>query len=68
MVISLRESLRGMIPHLVDKVLPLSDRHEALDRAEDELSRHLGRISDFDLERELNEQTGDESWEYTENG
>ena len=48
-----------MIPTLVDKILPLDDRDEALDRCEDELSRHLSRLSDFDLTRELNEQDGD---------
>ena len=67
MVVSVRESLRGMIPTLVDKILPLSDRNEALDRAEDELSRHLDRVSEFDLSRELNEQDGTEKWEYSEN-
>lgn len=67
LVVSIRESLRGAIPMIVDKVLPLDDRDTALDRAEDELSRHLERISEFDLERELNEQTGDETWQFTEN-
>ena len=66
MVISVRESLRGMIPTLVDKILPLDDRDEALDRCEDELSRHLERLSDFDLTRELNELSGDESWTFTQ--
>ena len=65
MVISVRESLRGMIPTLVDKLLPIDDRDEALDRCEDELSRHLSRLSDFDLTRELNELSGDESWIFT---
>ena len=66
MVISVRESLRGMIPTLVDKILPIDDRDEALDRCEDELSRHLSRLSDFDLTRELNELSGDESWTFTQ--
>ena len=66
MVVSVRESLRGMIPTLVDKILPLSDRNEALARAEDELSRHLDRVSEFDLSRELNEQDGTEKWTFTQ--
>ena len=66
MCVSVRESLRGMIPTLVDKILPLTDRNEALDRCEDELSRHLSRLSDFDLTRELNELSGDESWTFTQ--
>ena len=66
MVVSVRESLRGMIPTLVDKILPIDDRDEALDRCEDELSRHLSRLSDFDLTRELNELSGDESWMFTQ--
>ena len=66
MVVSVRESLRGMIPTLVDKILPLTDRNEALDRCEDELSRHLSRLSNFDLTRELNELSGDESWTFTQ--
>ena len=66
MVVSVRESLRGMIPTLVDKILPLSDRNEALDRAESELSRHLDRVSEFDLSRELNEQDGTEKWTFTQ--
>ena len=66
MVISVRESLRGMIPTLVDKILPIDDRDEALDRCEDELSRHLSRLSDFDLTRELNEQDGTEKWTFTQ--
>ena len=66
MVISVRESLRGMIPTLVDKILPLDDRDEALDRCEDELSRHLSRLSEFDLTRELNERDGTENWTHTQ--
>ena len=66
MVIGVREALLGAIPTLVDKVLPCKERDVAVDRAEAELIRHLNRLSDFDLERTLNEQTGDEEWEFTQ--
>ena len=66
MVISIREALRGMMPTLVDKVLPCETRDEAVDRAEDELARHLYRLSEFDLVRELNEHEGIEGWEFTQ--
>ena len=61
------ESLRGMIPtRWLIKSYHWTDRDEALDRCEDELSRHLSRLSDFDLTRELNELSGDESWMFTQ--
>ena len=65
MVIAVREALLGAIPTLVDKILPCKCRDDAVDRAESELIRHLNRISDFDLERTLNESTGEEKWQIT---
>lgn len=63
MVVAVREALRNAVPNLVDKILPCSNRNEALDRAEAELSRHLQQVSEFDLVRELNEHEGSEIWE-----
>ena len=66
MVIGVREALLGAVGLIVDKVLPCKDRDEAVDRAEQELIRHLNRISAFDLERSLNERTSEETWDFTE--
>ena len=66
MVIGVREALLGAVGLIVDKVMPCDERDEAVERAEKEITRHLNRISAFDLVRELDEQTGEETWEFTE--
>ena len=66
-MIAVREALLGAIPVLVDKILPCKERDVAVDRAEKELIRHLNRLTSFDLVRTLNEQTGEENWDFTSN-
>lgn len=67
LIVSLREGLKGMIPTIVARILPLTDEDEAIDRAMSELRRHLHKLSQFSLRRELDPGTNEEHWEHVDN-
>ena len=59
MIVAMRVALQEMIPALTDQILGAADRDTALERAENELRRHVKRLSEFSLTRTLTD-TGEE--------